>query len=110
MAMTTYLKNKVLNGNLSGVTVGLFNLEKEISAESYARQASTFTAADNGQTSNDKEILFPIATTSWGNITHVGIFDSADNLIFKAPADYEKTIEVSSQYKIPKNYLIVRIM
>ena len=108
--MTTYLKNKVLNSNLREVTVGLFNGETEVTAESYARQASTFTAADNGQTSNDKEILFPVATTSWGNITHVGIFDSADNLIFKSLADYEKTIEVSSQYKIPKNYLIIRIM
>lgn len=110
MAMTTYLKNKVLNSNLREVTVGLFNGETEVTAESYARQASTFTAADNGQTSNDKEILFPVATTSWGNITHVGIFDSADNLIFKSLADYEKTIEVSSQYKVPKNYLIIRIM
>ena len=110
MAMTTYLKNKVLNSNLREVTAGLFNGETEVTAESYARQTSTFTAADNGQTSNDKEILFPVATTSWGNITHVGIFDSADNLIFKSLADYEKTIEVSSQYKIPKNYLIIRIM
>ena len=108
--MTTYLKNKVLNSNLREVTVGLFNGETEVTAESYARQASIFTAADNGQTSNDKEILFPVATTSWGNITHVGIFDSADNLIFKSLADYGKTIEVSSQYKIPKNYLIIRIM
>ena len=110
MAMTTYLKNKVLNSNLREVTVGLFNGETEVTAESYARQASTFTAADNGQTSNDKEILFPVATTSWGNITHVGIFDSADNLIFKSLADYGKTIEASSQYRIPKNYLIIRIM
>lgn len=109
--MTTYLKNKVLSENLQNVFVGLFNEEAEIDKPSYARQPATFTAPSEGQTSNNIDIFFPIAGESWGAITHIGIFDAATggNLLFKAPAEFVKTIDVSSQYKIPKNYLIIRI-
>jgi hypothetical protein len=107
--MTVYLKNKVLSENLQGVYVGLFNEENEISTASYKRQSVTFTAPSEGQTSNNADILFPIATESWGAITHIGIFDAEGNLLFKSPAEFIKTIDVSSQYKIPKNYLIIRL-
>lgn len=111
--MTVYLKNKVLNDNLRAIQVyaALFNDDTEINKPSYARQPITFVEPDNGQTSNSTDILFPIATESWGDITHVGIFDSATggNLLFKSPAEFVKTIDISSQYKIPKNYLIVRM-
>ena len=109
--MTVYLKNKVLNENLQNVFVGLFNEENEISASSYARQPAIFTTPSEGQTSNKADILFPIAEENWGPITHIGIFDSVTggNLLFKSPAEFIKTIDISSQYKIPKNYLIVRL-
>lgn len=109
--MTTYLKNKILSDNLQKVYVGLFNEENEISASSYVRQPAIFTTPSEGQTSNKTDILFPIAEENWGPITHIGIFDSdiGGNLLFKAPAEFIKTIDVSSQYKIPKNYLIIRI-
>ena len=109
--MTVYLKNKILSENLQGVYVGLFNEENEISTASYKRQSVTFTAPSEGQTSNNTDIFFPIAEENWGSITHIGIFDSVTggNLLFKAPAEFVKTIDISSQYKIPKNYLIIRI-
>lgn len=109
--MTTYLKNKILSDNLQNVFVGLFNEEAEVNAASYARQPATFTTPEEGQTSNKADILFPIAEENWGQITHIGIFDSVTggNLLFKAPAEFVKTIDVSSQYKIPKNYLIIRL-
>lgn len=107
--MTTYLKNKILSDNLQNVFVGLFNEENEILASSYARQPATFTTPEEGQTSNKADILFPIAEENWGQITHIGIFDAEGNLLWKAPAEFVKTIDISSQYKIPKNYLIIRI-
>ncbi len=109
--MTVYLKNKVLSENLQNVYVGLFNEDVEISTASYQRQSATFVTPVEGQTSNNADILFPIATESWGSITHVGIFDSVagGNLLFKSLAEFVKTIDVSSQYKIPKNYLIIRL-
>ena len=109
--MSVYLKNKVLNENLQGVYIALFNEEIEVSKASYERQASVFVPATEGQTSNNTEILFPIAGENWGAVTHIGIYDSLSggNLLFKSPAEFVKTIDISSQYKIPKNYLIVRL-
>lgn len=109
--MTTYLKNKVLSDNLQNVFVGLFNEENEVNKASYQRRLVTFVVPSEGQTSNNADVLFPIAGESWGAITHIGIFDSVTggNLLFKSPAEFVKTIDISSQYKIPKNYLIVRL-
>lgn len=109
--MTTYLKNKILDQELQGGYAALFNEENEVVKASYQRQAVLFTAASDGQTSNNADILFPIANEVWGDITHIGIFDSASggNLLFKSLAEFTKTIDISSQYKIPKNYLIVRL-
>lgn len=114
MSMSTYLKNKVIQDNLITTTVyaALFTGEgTEVSAASYKRQAITFIQPSDGQTSNSVDVLFPVATETWGDITHVGIFDSmtGGNLLFQANAEYVKTIDISSQYKVPKNYLIIRL-
>lgn len=111
--MSVYLKNKVLNDNLRTSTVytALFNGDTEIARTSYRRQQTAFVQPVDGQTSNSADVLFPIAEESWGEVTHIGVFDSVTggNLLFKAPADFVKNIDVSSQYKIPKNYLIIRL-
>lgn len=111
--MTVYLKNKVLTDNLrtTPVFVALFNGDVEVTATSYSRQSAGFTVPTDGQTSNSADILFPIATETWGDITHIGILDAktGGNLLFKSQAEFTKNIDVSSQYKIPKNYLIVRL-
>lgn len=109
--MTDYLKNKVLNENLQGVYVGLFSGDNELNKASYTRRSIAFNSATEGYTSNNADILFPIAQEEWGNITHIGIFDgfTSGNLLFKSPAEVVKNIGVSGQYKIPKNYLIIRL-
>lgn len=111
--MSVYLKNKVLTNNLrtTPVYVALFNAEVEVSKASYLRQAVTFVEPVDGQTSNSADVLFPIANEVWGDITHIGIYDAATNgnLLFKSPAEFIKNIDISSQYKVPKNYLIVRL-
>lgn len=109
--MSNYLKNKVLNDNLQGVYTALYSGDNEVGESSYARQSVAFTAPNEGQTSNNADILFPIAAEEWGDITHIAIYDSATggNQLFKSNAEFVKNIDVSSQYKIPKNYLIVRL-
>ena len=111
--MSMYLKNKVLTDNLrtTPVYVALFSGESEVNKASYKRQAGTFVEPVDGQTSNSTDVLFPIANEVWGDITHIGIYDSLTNgnLLFKSPAEFIKTIDISSQYKVPKNYLIVRL-
>lgn len=111
--MSNYLKNKVINDNLrtTPVHVALFSNDNEVAQSSYKRQVATFVTPVDGQTTNSADILFPIANEVWGNITHIGIYDNATNgnLLFKSPAEFVKNVDISSQYKIPKNYLIVRI-
>lgn len=109
--MSVYLKNKVLTDNLQNVYAALFSGDAEVNQSSYKRQSVGFIAPSEGQTSNNADILFPIAGEAWGDITHIGIYDaaSAGNLLFRSPAEFVKNIDVSSQYKIPKNFLIVRL-
>jgi len=111
--MSNYLKNKVLKDHLktTPVYIALFNNDVEVSQASYARQAVAFADPVDGQTSNASDVLFPIASESWGTITHVGIYDAltGGNPLFRSQTEFSKSIEVSSQYKIPKNYLIIRI-
>lgn len=111
--MTEYLKHVVLRNHLidSSAYIALFNENTEINQASYKRMLATFVQPTNGQTSNNADVLFPIANENWGNVTHIGIFDatSGGNLLFKSQAEFVKNIDISSQYKIPKNYLIVRL-
>lgn len=112
--MTVYLKDVVLNQHLTSksVYIALYKNGVEISGMDYARQNATFTAPDAGQVTNSAEILFPIASGDWGNITHIAVVDSltGGNQLFYGEAFYVKNITTSSQYTIPKNYLIVRLL
>jgi len=111
--MSVYLKNKVLTDNLrtTPVYVALFTGASEVVGASYARQLVTFTTPVDGQTTNEVDVLFPIAAELWGDITQIAVYDalSVGNQLFKSPAEFIKTIDVSSQYKVPKNYLIIRL-
>ena len=58
----------------------------EPSGGSYARQATTFTVSGTSPTMavNTAAVVWPIATASWGTITHVCLYDalSGGNLLF----------------------------
>jgi len=74
--MTVHLKNKVLTDNLRTATVyvALFNNDVEVNTASYARQQGIFATPTDGQTSNNADILFPIAAESWGEFFKIGLF------------------------------------
>ncbi len=66
----------------------------EVSGNGYARQAVTFAAASSpeGETSNTNTVNFEASGGSWGEVTHIGVFDAASggNLLWhgalEAPA------------------------
>lgn len=109
--MTNYLKNKVLDDNLQGVYIGLISNGNEVSKKSYARQPLEFREAVEGQTANTQDALFPVALEDWGRITEVALYNAEElgEELFRSVPEVIKTIEASSQYKIPKDYLIVRL-
>lgn len=72
----------------------------EVTGGGYARQAITFSAPSDGETTNVADVIFPEATANWGNITHIGIRDAATggNLLFHGELQANKIIESGDQF------------
>lgn len=102
MSATSYFENLILDAILGDdrganipatVYVGLFTSEPDdggggdevpSSGTGYARVSVTnnstnWPTATDGQKSNGTEVQFPIAVSSWGDITHFGVFDDAED-------------------------------
>ena len=97
---STYLDDKLINHVFKGVTYdspikylalfrqetglqnnsGFASFELGFSDGAYTRIAlpdSVWASSSNGFTSNVEDLSFPIATTNWGEVTHVGIMDAS---------------------------------
>jgi hypothetical protein len=126
MSMSDYLENALLNAVLrntpytspSQVYVALFTSDPtdagtgtEVSGGGYARQPVTFNAPSNGQVTNAADILFPVATASWGTVTHIGIYDAqtGGNLLFHGALTTSKTISANDQLKIAAGSLSISL-
>lgn len=102
MSATSYFENLILDAILGDdhgasipdpVYVGLFTTEPDdggngdevpSSGTGYARvevanDSTNWPLATDGQKSNGVTIQFPLAVSSWGDITHFGIFDEAED-------------------------------
>lgn len=66
---------------------------------SYARQASTFSAAAAGATSNSGAVTFPVATESWGTIVAAAISDAlaAGNQLYYGALGTPKLVGIGDQ-------------
>jgi len=86
--------------------LGLFTADPssgtEISGNSYARTAVTFTVTGDTAT-NSGAVEFPVATGSWGTVSHVAIFDASTNgnQIAYATLTTSKTIGVDDILRFP---------
>lgn len=132
--LSDYLERKVLDHTLgtaaftmpTGVYAALFtadptdanNTANEVSTTStgYARKAVTFSASTtNGSgvtsTSNSADVLFDVATASWGTITNVGLYDAATagNLLWSGALSTQKLISSSDQFKLPTGNITVQL-
>jgi hypothetical protein len=74
----------------------------EVTGGSYARQAITFGAPVNGVSSNTVEVVFPVATASWGTVTHGAIRSAvtAGDLLNHINVTAE-LVSINNQYKFP---------
>ena len=111
MNKTTYLENAVLNAVLRNVSftspatvyVGLFTADptvtgsqaSEVTGGSYARVAVTFGAPVLGVSANTGIVTFPMASASWGVITHGAILDdpTTGNMLYRGPLASSKTVD-----------------
>jgi len=123
---SNYLENAIINAVLRNTTytspatvyVGLFTNDPtdadsgtEVSGGSYARTSVTFGAPSNGVSTNSADVTFPTATASWGEVTHVGLYDAstAGNLLFHTGLDTAKTIDSGDIFKITSGNLSVTL-
>jgi hypothetical protein len=70
----------------------------EVTGGAYARQVVTFRApapvGGKETISNSADVVFPIATADWGNVTHIGIRTAltGGNLLYYGPWTAARTI------------------
>ncbi|MEK9693799.1 MAG: hypothetical protein VW235_12800 [Rhodospirillaceae bacterium] len=76
--------------------------EVSTSGTAYVRKAITFSAASSGSTSNSGAVEFDTATSSWGTIGWIGVWDasSGGNLLFHGALDASKTIASGDAFKV----------
>lgn len=115
-AFSNYLENKVLLHVFGGTSYtapttlylalytsdpGDGNTGTECSGTSYARQTIAFTVtADTA--SNSAAVEFPVAGSSWGTITHVGILDqlTSGNLLAHGALTASKAIASGDVFRV----------
>jgi hypothetical protein len=125
-AMSNYLETAIVNAVLRNTTytspttvyVALFttdptdaNTGTECTGASYVRKAMTFSAPSNGVTSNSSAVEFDQATTSWGTITHMGLYDASTsgNLLFHGALTASKVIDTGDVFKFASAALAVTL-
>jgi hypothetical protein len=82
----------------------------EISGGSYVREAVTFSVTGDTAT-NTAAIEWPVATATWGTITHVAVFDASTsgNQIAYAALTNAKTIASGDVIRIPAGDLDITL-
>ncbi len=83
IANALFLGNSTTFAHIGGAYVGLFTSDpgffgvqsSEVSGGGYTRIQPTWSGSGDSRTVAD--ISFPVATASWGTVTHVGVMDSA---------------------------------
>jgi hypothetical protein len=124
--MSNYLENALVNATLRNtsytspatVYVALFttdptdaNTGTEVTGGSYARTSVAFAAPSNGAAASSADCTFPTCTSTWGTVSHIGIFDASTsgNLLYHTPLDTSKTIETGDIFKIASASLTVTL-
>jgi hypothetical protein len=82
----------------------------EVSGGAYARQSVAFTVSGNTAT-NSGAVEYPTATSSYGTVSHVGVFDAATggNLIAYAALSASKAIDTGDVFRVPAGDLDITL-
>jgi hypothetical protein len=82
----------------------------EVSGGSYVREAVTFTVSGDTAT-NSAAVEWPVATATWGTITHIAVYDAltGGNQIAYAALANAKTIASGDVLRIPANDLDITL-
>ena len=126
MDMSNYLANAIVNATVRGQSyttpattyLALFLSDPtknatgtEVSGASYSRVPITMSEPVNGTSANPSDIEFATASTNWGLVTHVAIYDaiSGGNMLYFTVLDDDKNIESGDVFKVSINNLSLNI-
>ena len=124
--MSNFLENALVNATLRNTTytspatvyVALFTTDPtdaasgtEVTGGAYARTSVTFAAPSNGASASNADCTFPTCTSTWGTVSHIGIFDASTsgNLLYHTPLDASKTVDTADIFKISSGSLSVTL-
>jgi hypothetical protein len=126
--MSDYLEVALLNATLNGTAFTAVNdpyvslhtadptdagTGAEVTGGSYARTAASFATASgtSGLVATDADVTFPTATSSWGTVGWIGLWDSASggNMLYHTALDASKTIDSGDIFKITTGNLTVEL-
>lgn len=125
MAFSSYLDNQLISHVLgSGVYSKPSNLyvalyvgdpagsgtEVSTSGTGYARQSAAFTVTTNSAT-NTANLEWSAATSSWGTITHIAIYDASTsgNQLVTAALASSKTVNTGDIIRVTASNLTVTL-
>lgn len=82
----------------------------EVSGGSYVRKAVTFSVTGDTAT-NTAAVEWPVATATWGTITHIAVYDalSGGNQIAYAALTNSKTIASGDVLRVPAGDLDITL-
>ena len=126
MDFSNYLANAIVSATVRGtaytspstayLALFLSNPTKddtglEVNGASYARAVATFAPPVNGVSKNSSDIEYNAATTNWGTVTHVGIYDAetGGNLLYFTELAEAKNIETGDIFKIATDNLTLTL-
>jgi len=126
-SFTDYLEDKILKHVFTNtaytspttIYIGLFTAAPtdtgggtEVSGSGYARKAGTFTVSGTGTlATNSAAIDFDAATSSWGTIVAIAVFDASTsgNMLAWADLTTSKTISTGDVLRIPSGDLDITL-
>jgi len=81
----------------------------EVAGGDYVRQEVVFNAPADGSTANSDDVLFPVATASWGVISHFALWDAEvnGNALLYGAFTQAKQIEAGDQFKVAAGNMTV---
>ena len=91
--------------------------EVSTSGTAYARQAVSFGAAASGSCATDATVTFPVATATYGTVTHIAIVDHVSNtnwgtgvnVLFYGSLTASKQIDTNDQFIVSSGNLTVTL-
>jgi prolyl oligopeptidase PreP (S9A serine peptidase family) len=111
---TIYL---ALFNNVTGLEANNPTGEVTTSGTAYARQEITFDPAVSGTADSAATVTFPVATATYGNVTHVAIVDHASNVtwgtnvnvLFYGALSASKQIDENDQFVVTAGNLTITL-